>query len=93
MNISEITLRCEDHAETVEFLKFTYDDDNDVDYEINIVDSYCGYDFMGIKNRFKRAWHAFWAKPICYTGIFVKDETRMKTFLENCLKLMNSNNQ
>ena len=83
----EVCLRCEDHAETVEFVRYDYDDGS-TNYEINIVDSYCGYDFMGIKNRFKRAWKAFWAKSICYTGVYVEDPQRMHKFILDCDTLM-----
>ena len=82
----EVCLRCEDHAETVEFVRYDYDDGS-TNYEINIVDSYCGYDLMGIKNRFKRAWKAFWAKPVYYTGVFVEDPERVKQFLYDCNSL------
>lgn len=87
MKCKEVCLRCNDHAETVEFCKYTYED-GDVNYEVNIVDSYCGYDLMGIKNRFKRAWKAFFAKPVCYTGVYVEDSARMKKFLNECVALM-----
>ena len=83
----EVCLRCEDHAETVEFVRYDFDDGS-TNYEINIVDSYCGYDLMGIKNRFKRAWKAFWAKPVCYTGVFVEDPQRMHKFILDCDTLM-----
>lgn len=87
MNCKSVYLKCDCYAETVEFNKYTFSDD-EINYEMNFVDSYCGYDFMGIKNRFKRAWKAFWAKPICFTGVYCQDEERMKKFLKDCLTLM-----
>lgn len=87
-NISkDIYLRCDDHAETVVFSMFNFEDD-DIDYQFSIEDSYCGGDYMGIKGRFKRAWHAFWAKPIYYNSIYCQDGKRMRKFLEDCLNLM-----
>jgi hypothetical protein len=83
----DIYLRCDDHAETVVFSRFNFEDD-DIDYEISIEDSYCGGDFMGIKGRFKRAWHAFWAKPIYYNSVYCEDGQRMRKFLEDCLSLI-----
>lgn len=86
-----VYLRCDDHAEMAVFTRFNWDyseEDDDIDYEFTIEDSYCGGDYMGIKGRFKRAWHAFWAKPICYTSVFCEDGERMKKFLEECLELM-----
>ena len=80
-------LRCDCHEECVVFSKHTFRDD-DTDYEISIEDSYCSGDLMGVKNRFKRAWKAFWARPICYTSIYCQDGDRMRKFLEDCLKLM-----
>lgn len=88
MESKSLYIKCDDSAETVVFTKYIYKD-GDVDYEINVEDSYCGGDYMGISGRFKRAWKAFWAKPICYTGIYVEDESRIRKFLEDCLNLMN----
>lgn len=87
MNVKNIYLRCEDNAETVVFSKYNWND-NMVDYELNCEDSYCGGDYMGIKGRFKRAWKAFWAKPIYYSGIYCHDKDRMKKFLKDCLDLI-----
>jgi hypothetical protein len=86
-NTKNIYLRCEDNAETVVFSRYNWTD-GDTDYEINVEDSYCGGDYMGIKGRFKRAWKAFWAKPVYYTGVFCSDKERMKKFLRDCLDLM-----
>ena len=88
LNYKDVSLRCDDHAETVVFTRFDWND-GDKDYDISIEDSYCGGDYMGIKGRLKRAWKAFWAKPICHTGIYCEDENRMRKFLEDCLSLMN----
>lgn len=83
----EIYLRCDDHAECVVFSRLDWKND-DTDYEFAIEDSYCGGDYMGIKGRFKRAWRAFWAKPICYNAVYCEDGARMRKFLEDCLHLM-----
>ena len=90
-DLKEVYLRCTDHAETAQFTKYEWEDGT-ADFEFNIMDAYCGYDFMGIKNRFKRAWRAFWAKPICYTGVFCDDSERMRKFLTDCLNTMGSQN-
>ena len=85
-----VFLKCDDHAETAVFtcLEWNFHDRKDVNYEFTIEDSYCGGDYMGIKGRFKRAWHAFWAKPICHTGVYIQDGERMKKFLQDCLELI-----
>ena len=85
-----IFMRCDDNAETVVFSKFKWNDGTQ-SYEISVEDSYCGGDYMGIKGRLKRAWRAFWKKPICYTGVYTDDKERMKKFLEDCLSLMSDN--
>lgn len=90
MNRKEVSLRCQDYAETVVFSKYNHKDNSD-DYEITIEDSYCGGDYMGITGRFKRAWRAFFAKPIYYTGIYCTDKERMKKFLKDCLELIEGN--
>lgn len=83
----DVYLRCDDHAECVVFSRHDWEY-NDIGYELNIEDAYCGGDYMGIKGRFKRAWKAFWAKPVCYSGVYCQDGERMKKFLEDCLSLM-----
>ena len=84
-NVKSINLRCDDRAENLVFTRYDYD--GDIDFEITIEDSYCGGDFMGIKGRFKRAWHAFWAKPICHTGVYIEDPERVWSFLEECERI------
>ena len=82
MITKSIQLRCDDDAETVVFRKYNKDE-----YEITLEDSYCGGDYMGIKGRFKRAWAAFKAKPIRYTGLCT-DTKRMENFLKDCLDML-----
>lgn len=86
-NSKEINMRCDCHAEMVTFIRHNWKDD-DVDYELTIEDAYCGGDYMGITGRFKRAWKAFWAKPVYYSAVYCEDGNRMKKFLEDCLSLM-----
>lgn len=87
INSKEVNLRCDDHAEMVTFFRHDWKDD-DVDYELVVEDAYCNGSYMGIEGRFKRAWKAFWAKPIYFTGVYCQDGSRMKKFLEDCLSLM-----
>lgn len=87
METKTVTLRCMDNEEAVVFTRYNYKN-FDTDYEINIEDSYCCGDYMGIKGRFKRAWKAFWAKPIRYTGIYCKDKEQMEEFLQDCLNTL-----
>lgn len=82
-----VFLRCDDHDETAVFARYDWEP-GDTDYALSIQDAYCGSSHMGIIGRFKRAWHAFWAKPICYAEVFCDDGERMKKFLEECLELM-----
>lgn len=82
-----VSLRCEDCAEVVTFMKHSFRED-DVSYEIALEDSYCGGGYTGILGRMKRAWRAFWAKPIYYSGVYIEDGARVKTFLEDCLKFI-----
>lgn len=87
-NTKTVTLRCDDNAEAVVFSRYTYDKLNETDYEINVEDSYCGGDYMGIKGRFKRAWHAFFAKPVYYAGIYSGDKEKIRKWLTDCLELL-----
>ena len=91
-NSKSVFLRCVDHAEMAVFTKFDWgfnEKERVINYEITIEDSYCGGDYMGIKGRFKRAWKAFWAKPLYYTGVYCEDKEKMKRFLTDCLELIN----
>lgn len=90
MKTKNLTLRCADNAEALVFTQFNYEDTTyPNDYEVNIEDSYCGGDYMGINGRFKRAWHAFWAKPIYYSGICISNKEDLKKWLEDCLAIIN----
>lgn len=86
-NSKEVNMRCDCCAEMVTFIRHDWEY-QDIDYELTIADSYCGGDYMGIKGRFKRAWKAFWAKPVYYSGVYCQDGKRMRKFLEDCLNLM-----
>lgn len=99
MKQEQIVLRCEDGAEAVVFTKYTYDKaitrlpdsliEFEDSYEITVEDSYIGGDYKGFFGRIKRAWRAFWDKPVVYTGIYCEDENKMKQFLYNCIDLVN----
>ena len=86
-----VYFRCDDNGEMVVFTKWSWNS-GEIDYEFTIEDAYCGGNYMGIKGRFKRAWNAFWKKPIYYTGVFCEDGERMKKFLKDCLDLMEEQN-
>jgi hypothetical protein len=99
MNTNQVILRCEDKQEAVVFTKYefkthVYNSDGnifvnkDISYEINVEDSYTGGNYKGLFGRIKRAWRAFWDKPVVYTGIYCKDKDKMRKFLENCLAIV-----
>ena len=91
MKQEQIILRCEDGAEAVVFTKYAYKEEPELAYEITVEDSYVGGDYKGFFGRIKRAWRAFWDKPVVYTGIYCEDEDKMKNFLTDCLDLVNNN--
>lgn len=100
MKQEQITLRCEDGAEAVVFTKYTYStvcsraaivDPDSIDYEINVQDDYIGGDYKGFFGRIKRAWRAFWDKPVVYTGVYCADKDKMRKFLIDCLDLIDNN--
>lgn len=88
VNTREVNMRCDCCAEMVTFIRHNWENSNP-SYELTIEDAYCGGDYMGIKGRFKRAWRAFWAKPVYYSGVYCEDSTRMREFLQGCRDLMN----
>lgn len=104
MKQETVTLRCEDGAESVVFAKYIFKTlvsnpyegcediiKKDISYEINVEDSYIGGDYKGFFGRIKRAWRAFWDKPVIYTGIYCEDTRKMRQFLYDCLDLVNDN--
>lgn len=92
-NAKSIFLKCDCHAETAVFSTFKWDYDSSTDYELSIEDAYCCNDYMGVKGRLKRAWKAFWAKPIVYNSIYIQDKERMRKFLQDCLELMDGSDE
>ena len=86
-NSKEVHIRCDCYSEMASFIRHDWKHETP-NYELTIEDAYCGGDYMGIKGRFKRAWNAFWGKPIYYTGVYCEDSHRMRKFLEDCLSLM-----
>ena len=85
-DIRTVEIRCDDHAENLVLTRM--DDDNYPPcYEFSIEDSYLNCEYTGFFSRWQRAWHAFWDKPICYAGVFVQDEKRLRKFLLDCLAL------
>ena len=87
MKNEQIVLRCEDGQEAVVFNKYIHHI-LDIDYEINIEDSYTGGEYQGFFGRLTRAWRAFWNKPVVYTGIYCEDKEKMRKFLCDCLELL-----
>ena len=96
MKQKTVTIRCEDNAEAVVFTKYIHNPilpnevkfGKEVDFEINVEDSYVGGDYRGLLGRIKRAWRAFWAKPVVYTGIYCDNKDKMIKFLSDCLDLV-----
>lgn len=60
--------------------------------ERNYIESktYCGGNYSGIIGRFKRAWKAFFGKPVCYSGVYIENSDRVKDFLQKCMVLVNN---
>lgn len=83
----QIILRCEDGQEAVVFNKYIHYD-GDIDYEINVEDSFVGGCYVGFFGKIKRAWRAFKLQPVVYTGVYCEDKLRMKKFLTDCLELL-----
>ena len=100
MKQEQITLRCEDGAEAVVFTKYNFNGTvqeltnghsscKDC-FEISVQDDYIGGDYKGFFGRIKRAWRAFWNKPVVYTAIYCGDANEMKKFLIDCLNLVDA---
>jgi len=90
MNVDKsVYLKCDCHAETLVFTKTVWDNIDHISYEFSIEDSYCGRgEFHGVLGRFKRAWRAFWAKPVYYNSILLEDRQKVEDFLRQCTGLV-----
>lgn len=82
-----VSLRCEDCAEVISLIRHNWSN-GDVDYEIVVEDAYCGGGYSGFFGRIRRAWSAFWAQPISYTGVYIEGKDRVRDFLEECMQLI-----
>lgn len=55
------------------------------------MNSYVGKNqYQGLLGRFRRAWHVFFAKPICYAEIIVLEKERARKFLNECLSVLDT---
>jgi len=81
---------CDDHAEMLAFERTIWAKDDEF-LEFSIMDSYIGNrQYQGLIGRFRRAWHAFFAKPIYYAGVVVMEKERARTFLKECIAILDS---
>lgn len=88
MKVKNVTLRCKDNIEAAVFSKFDYGSD-EVDFELSIEDSYNGLNIpKGIRGRIKRAWKAFWGKPVHYNSVYCDDMNKVLDFLEECIQVV-----
>ena len=87
IRVDTVSLHCHDGAETLVFKRYHWTKLG-CDFEISLDDAYCGGDYMGIKGRFKRALHAFLARPVYYSSIYCTNKTRLRKFLLDCLVLV-----
>ena len=101
MKFNKVVLRCDDGAEACVFTKYNfrtmYCNSNEsgikdeFNYEICIEDDYVGGKYKGFFGRIRRAWRAFWDKPVVYTGIYCENKDKMRKFLCDCLDLIDEN--
>ena len=95
-NIKTVTLRCNDGGEACVLKKFTFEFSNgcnDAWFEFAIEDDYVGGDYKGFFGRLKRAWMGFIGKPVVYTSIYCENKEQIQKFLEDCLTLVNEDNE
>ena len=102
MKQTQVILRCEDGQEAVVFERYSFSSimtltDGAVklndDYEIRIEDNYVGGEYKGFFGRIRRAWRAFTAKPVNYTGIYCEDKAKIRKFLTDCLDLIDEQDE
>ena len=82
------SIRCDDYAEMLVFDRCIWKDSDEF-IQFSIADSFIsGNEYRGLFGRLRRAWRAFWSKPIYYADIIVHDKNRAKVFLNECLSII-----
>lgn len=81
-----IYLKCEYGCETLVVNKIKWQDD-ELNYEISIKNSYLGWKEGTIWNRIKRAFRVLCGKETIYADIWVEDESRLSGFIDDLIKL------
>ena len=82
-------IQCDDCVETLIFQRTIWKPGDEL-LEFSIMDSYIGKrEYQGVLGRFRRAWHVFFAKPICYAGVVTMEKERARVFLKECLDILN----
>lgn len=91
MDRKTITLRCDCGAEAAVFSKYIFK--NEVDYGLSFEDAWLGGNqYKGFFGRLKRAWKAFAGKPVSYTDVYCEGKDKMRSFLVECLALIDEEN-
>lgn len=86
-------IRCDDHIEMLVFERSILGK-NDELLEFSVMDSYIGNrEFQGLFGRLRRAWHAFFAKPIYYAGVVVEEKEQARIFLQKCLDILDADEE
>ena len=81
-------IRCDDHCETLEFARTTWRDGEEW-FCFSITDCYIGKrEEHGLLGRFRRAWKAFWNKPVVWTQVIVTEKDRAESFFQECLDIL-----
>ena len=86
MTRKTVTLRCDCGSETAVFSKYIFKDE--IDYGLSFEDSWLGGSYKGLFGRLKRAWKAFVGKPVSYTDVYCEGKDKMRSFLVECLALI-----
>lgn len=90
MKQETVTLRSTDlSTDAVVFIKNTYRGLVS-DYEIAVEDCFIGGEYRGFFGHIKRAWKAFIAEPVTYTGVYSNDKEKMRKFLTDSLALLDN---
>lgn len=86
MTNERVVLQCDCKCCEIAFEKFKWADD-DVTYDISVLDSRYDHEANGVLNRIRNAFKVLFGKQICYNDVSLDGDERFDELLEELRKL------
>lgn len=86
MTNERVVLQCDCKCCEIAFEKFKWADD-DVTYDISVLDSRYDHEANGVLNRIRNAFKVLFGKQICYNDVSLDGDERFDELLEGLRRL------